>query len=91
MEEQGYRTPKNVSSFGLESLLWNIPETVYSRYPSTLRFTFDELLTYIKGDLSNIHNYKEQLTESRLDTLNFIKKKKNLFKRHKGKKNAKNI
>lgn len=59
MEEQGYRTPKNVSSFGLESLLWNIPETVYSRYPSTLRFTFDELLTYIKGDLSNIHNYKE--------------------------------
>lgn len=59
MKEQGYQIPKSVSSFGLESLLWNIPETVYSKYSSILRYTFDELLLYLKDDINNLQNYKE--------------------------------
>lgn len=59
MKEQGYEIPKSVSSFGLESLLWNIPETVYSKYSSVLRFTFDELLIYLRDDINHLQDYKE--------------------------------
>ncbi|MFC4808822.1 hypothetical protein [Paenibacillus sp. GCM10023250] len=58
MKESGYSIPSSISSFGLESLLWNVPNTVYSRY-TLLRYTFDELLKFLKNDFENLGNYKE--------------------------------
>ncbi|NOU84245.1 nucleotidyltransferase [Paenibacillus sp. LMG 31460] len=58
IKESGYSLPTSISSFGLESLLWNIPNTVYAKY-SFLRYTFHELLIYLKNDLENLENYKE--------------------------------
>lgn len=57
MKEIGYASADKVSSFGLESLLWNIPDRVYAKYTPVYRFTFDELLNYIQKE--NISNFKE--------------------------------
>ena len=57
MQELGYPGANKVSSFGLESLLWNIPDEVYAKYPSIYRFTFDELIKYVQRE--SINNYKE--------------------------------
>lgn len=58
MKESGYQVPSSISSFGLESLLWNIPNSVYEKYTS-LRFVFDELLKFLKSDFENFEGYKE--------------------------------
>lgn len=59
MAEHGYTIPSKVSSFGLESLVWNIPNDVYSIYPSILRYTFDELLKFLEKNFNDFSNYKE--------------------------------
>ncbi len=43
MEDCGYASAKNVSSFGLESLLWNLPDGVFTKY-TTYRYEFDEIV-----------------------------------------------
>jgi len=59
MLDYEYSSPKNVSSFGLESLLWNIPNAVYAKYPSVYRYTFDELIIHLRGDFDNFGTCKE--------------------------------
>lgn len=56
--DNGYSIADNVSSFGLESLLWNIPDDVFMKY-TIYRYTFDEILTYIINNFHNLNNYKE--------------------------------
>jgi len=57
MQERGYSSANKVSSFGLESLLWNIPDRVYATYSSIYRYTFDELIKYVQRE--SISNFKE--------------------------------
>ena len=57
MQDIGHSSANNVSSFGLESLLWNIPDSVYAKYSSIYRYTFDELIKYVQRN--NISNFKE--------------------------------
>ncbi len=47
MEEQSYQSAKGVSSFVIESLLWNVPADVYKKYPSIYRYSFDEVIRYL--------------------------------------------
>lgn len=56
MQDYNYESANKVSSFGLESLLWNIPDSVYSKY-STYKYVFDELIKYVQK--VNISDYKE--------------------------------
>ena len=58
MKESGYAIPNCISSFGLESLLWNVPNNIYDKY-TLLRYTFDELITYLKNNSQSIGAYKE--------------------------------
>ena len=58
MEDCGYSSAKNISSFGLESLLWNVPDTVYTKY-YTLGFIVDEVLTFLHNNSQSISSYKE--------------------------------
>lgn len=59
MEENGYAISSKISSFGLESLLWNVIESAYTKYSSVLRYTFDEVVSFLKNDFLNFDNYKE--------------------------------
>ena len=58
MSNCGYNCANNVSSFGLESLLWNIPNEIFNGYIN-YRFVFDELLQYLLKNQSNFSNYTE--------------------------------
>lgn len=58
MEENGYSSAKKVSSFGVESLLWNIPNEYYAKY-SIMRYTFDELVQFLFNNQLSIGNFKE--------------------------------
>ncbi len=52
MKSNGYSIPDEVSSFGIESLIWNASNEAYNKYAS-LRYIFDEVLI----DLENRKNY----------------------------------
>lgn len=59
MENSGYTISSKISSFGLESLLWNVDEKAYTRYSVILRYTFDEVISFLKDDFTNYSYYKE--------------------------------
>ena len=59
MIENGYAVSAEVSSFGLESLLWNADVTAYTKYANIYRFTFDEVITFLKKDVANYGGYLE--------------------------------
>lgn len=59
MEENGYIISTNISSFGLESLLWNVDVSEYIRYPNTLKLTLDEVIIFLKNNTSNYYEYME--------------------------------
>lgn len=58
MEDEGYIISDKISSFGLESLLWNIDSSVYKKY-SNLLYVFDDVVLYLLADFSNFYKYKE--------------------------------
>ena len=47
-----------VSSFGIESMLWNIPDEVYLKW-RLYGFKVEELINYLIQDANNISNYYE--------------------------------
>jgi len=58
MSDFGYLSADSVSSFGLESLLWNIPNSEFLKY-TTYRYTFDEVISYLHVDQTSLGSYKE--------------------------------
>lgn len=59
MEKHGYTISDKISSFGIESLFWNVDDPAYTKYTSILRYTFDEALTFLVGDYQNCNKYTE--------------------------------
>lgn len=77
MEDNRYVSAQNVSSFGLESLLWNIPNEIFLKYNPIYRYTFDEIVKYLKSHITDICQYKEangikKLCPTQADTENYI-------------------
>ena len=58
MSDYGYKEADQVSSFGLESLLWNLPDDLFMRY-STYRYEFGEIVEYLYTNKDEIDTYKE--------------------------------
>ena len=58
MIASGIHVPSAISSFGLESLLWNVANGEYIRYV-TLRYKFDEVIKYLDNNKSKFDSYKE--------------------------------
>ena len=58
MTENGYTVSSKVTSFGLDSLLWNVDNSIYIKY-SPLRYSFDEVITFLKNDFDNYEDYLE--------------------------------
>ncbi len=87
MEENGYQSAGKVSSFGVESLLWNIPNECYLKY-SIMRYTFDELIQYLFNnqlsigtfkEVNGIKNMFEDNQKGLLDYVNFIRDIKSFY------------
>ncbi len=47
-----------ITSFGLESLLWNVPEYVYTKY-NNITDIFDNVIIFLNSDYPNYKHYKE--------------------------------
>lgn len=58
MNDIGYTSANNVSSFGLESLLWNVPDSIFTKY-TPYRYEFGEIVTYLYQHASEFATYKE--------------------------------
>lgn len=59
MIKYGYQISEKISSFGIESLLWNVDNSIYLKHPYILRYTFDEIIIFLINDFDNFSNYKE--------------------------------
>ncbi|MYL47277.1 nucleotidyltransferase [Virgibacillus halodenitrificans] len=60
MKENMVNAANSVSSFALESLLWNIPNDKYLEYKDYRNvFMFDMLITYLKNNSYLLSTYKE--------------------------------
>lgn len=60
MCEQGIDSADKVSSFALESLMWNIPTEKYLEYKDDCKvYMFDNLINYLVSNQYNFVNYKE--------------------------------
>lgn len=58
MEDLNYSSAKNISSFGLESLVWNVPNDKFMKY-SSYRFIFDDVVEYLFINQGLLSSYKE--------------------------------
>lgn len=58
LSDAGYSCADKVSSFGLESLLWNIPDREFDKY-SFYGFLFQHLLNYLYAHKTDLSDYKE--------------------------------
>lgn len=59
MSSHGYQIPDSISSFGIESLIWNVRSTTFTKYASILRYTFDEVLKFLASDFASFGSYTE--------------------------------
>jgi hypothetical protein len=60
MEENGVKAADATSSFGLESLLWNVPDSWYLEYSAYRKvFTFSSIIDYLLAHKDSFGTYKE--------------------------------
>ena len=58
MYDCGYSEAEKVSSFGLESLLWNLPNSLFMKY-GTYRYEFGAIVEYLFTHKDELSFYKE--------------------------------
>lgn len=58
MCEYGYEEAEQVSSFGLESLLWNLPNSLFIKC-TIYRYTFGGIVNYLYNHKEELEYYKE--------------------------------
>lgn len=58
MSDCGYSCANNVSSFMVESLLWNIPDSCFTKY-MTYGFAFEEIVNYAYTHKTMLNTYYE--------------------------------
>jgi len=58
MKENGISSADNVSSFALESLLWNVHNEMFYKYTS-LKYNFEEVLDFLVDNKRLLSSYKE--------------------------------
>ena len=86
MCECGYKEAEQVSSFGLESHLWNLPNSLFTKYTNYL-FEFEEIVDYLYTHKEEISSYKEAngikllcpMTADVLKYKSFIDRLKNFY------------
>ena len=60
MQEYKLTVPDSISSFALESLLWNIPDEEYLEYGQYRKvYMFDHIIKYLRNHSNDFSGYKE--------------------------------
>ena len=60
MQNEGHKSADNISSFALESLLWNIPNSIYLDYSKySHSYMFGLLMDYVLKNFVSFNVYKE--------------------------------
>jgi len=59
MDDLNIASASNVSSFGVESLVWNVPNHVFLEYRYNYRFIFDNIVSYLYRNTAIIGSFKE--------------------------------
>lgn len=58
MREEGIRSCEKVNSFGIESLLWNIPNSIFND-SDTFSSTLSQILLYLMQNSESFSEYHE--------------------------------
>lgn len=58
MVDLGYKYAQLSSSFGVECLLWNVPNNYFNRY-STYLYVFDDIVQYLYNNRFSLHDFME--------------------------------
>ena len=58
LKSAGYSVPSEISSFGLESLLWNVSDSAFNKH-SSLMVGFDEILDWLVDNIDNFSSFDE--------------------------------
>ncbi len=58
MVDAGFTSATHVHSFGIESILWNVPDSVYLQYIN-YRYIFDEVLKYLVNNINTYNTFRE--------------------------------
>lgn len=58
MLDLDYKSAEKTSSFGVECLLWNVPNEKFKKYIN-YRFIFEEIVDYLSENVNQLSNYKE--------------------------------
>lgn len=59
MEDEGYRYASEASSFGVECLLWNVPNDLFTKYDEFYVFTFNDIVDYLYRNRHLVNTFKE--------------------------------
>jgi len=59
MEDAGYSSAKKISSFGLESLVWNVGDNILTEIPTVLWYTFYKVVQSLKANFIYYNDYRE--------------------------------
>ena len=58
MQEEGISSAQNMSSFVVESLVWNVPSSQFTQYKS-LKFIFNDVVSYLQDSKYSLRAFKE--------------------------------
>ena len=58
MQDEGYEFAQKVSSFGVESLLYNVPDEIFVKYNS-YKYIFDDIVEFLYDNKHNINSFDE--------------------------------
>lgn len=56
--EQENTNAKKTSSFGVEGLLWNVPDSIFTKY-TNYGFTFEEIIAWLNNNIHSLNDFKE--------------------------------
>lgn len=59
MRDNGYSISSDISSFGLESLIWNIPDEVFNNIPSVIWYVFLNVVKHLHENTTEYASYYE--------------------------------
>lgn len=73
MENSKISSAGELGSFNVESLIWNVPSSVFNKY-TTLGYIVEEIIKYLKEHSTDLYLYKEANGIKKLcDSNNYIK------------------
>ena len=58
MQDEGYEFAQKVSSFGVESLLYNVPDEIFVKYNS-YKYIFDDIVEFLYDNKHSINSFVE--------------------------------